>query len=1044
MANAKSIVGKVAFGLAAAVLVAIPAVATPVYLQNETAIKGFLLTNTVSVSGEEKTASKESGDALAKQALADGTVLLKNEGKCLPLDAANDTKINVLGYHSVAWLHGGSGSGMVSKNPDDEGFADILTSLRNYKGAEIELNEDILAYYRSLHNAGENPDIDTLNFNRDTKPHAFDLYDPAISGDYQTKLNEAVDFSDVAIVVIGRQGGESEDMPEVQYKSGNRVDENRHDLQISEEEEALLRFAGENFKKTIVVINSTNLFQMDFLESIPGIDAAMYIGPSGTQGADIIAKMLFGDEVAPSGHLADILPYDFTQNVAYEYAGYEGVSFFSNTTDYGNNQSTNAGVSKRPSLPYVDYVEGLYVGYRYYETADRMNAFASASRDLLDGTKASGYDAVVQFPFGYGQSYTDFSWEIGEISVPEGSALTAESKITFQVVVKNIGESIGKDVVQLYLDQPYTSGGIEKSATKLVDFAKTSLLAPGDTEVVTLSAKARDLASYDCYDKNGNGKTTYEIDPGDYMFRFATDSHHNKEMVNSAKATRTYKVNETILMDKDAYTGATIDNLFTGEKAIDGRAVDGLDVDGWDIPYISRANMPSGPVHQTSTHDKSTGRAMDQTMIDNALFAGSNGLDATAFNAWNSATVDEFGETIEIDDFDWGANYETGTLFNSDGTLTDLGEDLALNADDESYWSDVLTQMTYESALSFVNQAHPNTKGIAALNYPATVSLDGPAQCGSFRRAGSDTGVGFPCAAVLAQTWNKDLLFEVGLEMGTQMTMHGIYGIYGCGMNIHRTPFGGRNYEYYSEDPFLTGAMAVNYAKGVKQTGNLAILKHFVLAETETSRDSLYTYLSEQALREIYLEPFRMAVEGEGLCAGAAEYAEEGRRYEPVCNGIMTAYNRIGSVWAGGSCALMKGVLAKEWGFIGEIITDYSDFNQYMNLDQTMRYGGGLGMAVSLRFNWREGRAKIALRDAIKGVIYANLRAKLAKARYDEHPYAGKKSSSAVVTQPFDWVTPAIVALNVVCYLGAASVIYFGILGHPGLKFGKRKAEKAE
>lgn len=275
--------------------------------------------------------------------------------------------------------------------------------------------------------------------------------------------------------------------------------------------------------------------------------------------------------------------------------------------------------------------------------------------------------------------------------------------------------------------------------------------------------------------------------------------------------------------------------------------------------------------------------------------------------------------------------------------------------------------------------------------------------------------------------------------MGAQMSIYGIYGVYGCGMNIHRNPFGGRNYEYFSEDPYLTGAMAVNYAKGVKLTGHLAILKHFALAETETSRDSLYTYTSEQALREIYLEPFRMAVEGEGLCKGAEEYKEKGHQYEPVCNGIMTSYNRIGAVWAGGSAALLKGVLAKEWGFVGEIITDWSDNNQYMHLDQTLRYGGALGMSVSLRFSWRDGRAKIALRDAIKGVIYANLRAKLAKADYDTHPYAGKKSSSAIVTPPTDWVSPLIVAINVVGYAGAAAIIYFLVLGHPGLKFGKKK-----
>ena len=1028
-----TILKKVIFGLTTALLVAIPAVATPIYNQYETVIKGYLLAKDVAVSGEEKAAQMASGNALAKEAVANGIVMLKNEDDCLPLSRRLDSYVNVLGFHSVNWLYGGSGSGRVVKSTGDE-MIDFAQGLRNYG---IELNEDLLNYYRS-HRPGlkEIPDIDTLGHNRSVDPHGlFDTFDQPITGEYADLLEDAVaEDNALAIVVIGRQGGESEDMPEIQYKTGNKQDETRHGLQITTEEEELLRFAGENFERTIVIINSTNLFQMDFLDTIPGLSAAFLVPPTGCQGADAIAKVLYG-ETSPSGHTADIIPYDFKENVAYEYCGYEGVSFFSNNAIYGKNQTTNAGLRVRPSLPYVDYVEGIYVGYRYYETADAMGKFDSKRRG-----NATGYDAVVQYPFGYGLSYTTFSWDIANISLAAGSAISADSEITFQVLVKNTGEYNGRDVVELYLNQPYTAGGIEKSSTKLVDFAKTSELEPGESELVTLRAKARDLASYDCYDLNKNGRTTYEIDSGTYTFRLATDSHHNKELARAGdKATIDYKVNDTILLDKDAYTGVKVDNLFTGDKAVDGKAVDGLDVDGWDIPYISRKNMPASPVHQTSTHVQSTGRAMDDEMLDLCLFGGANGSDATKFNAWNNATEDEFGNPIEIDDFAWNSATSRDYVMEG-GELTETGIYLAKNFNDEEAWNQILSQIPYGTAAGFVGKAHPNVAAIAAIGYPAMTSLDGPAQVGSFNAQAKQTGVGFPCDAMLAQTWNKDLLFEVGLEMGTQMLNHGVGGIYGCGMNIHRSPFGGRNYEYFSEDPFLTGALAANYVKGVKLTGGLPIIKHLVAAETETSRDSLYTYMSEQTLREIYLEPFRICVEGEGLCEGAREYKEvTDEKYEPLANAMMTSYNRVGAVWAGGSAALLKGVLFNEWGFRGEIITDYSDYNQYMHLDETLRYGGSLGMAVALKFNWSEGRAKMALRDALKNVIFANLRAALSKAEYDKKPYNGKKSSSAVISEPFDWVTPSVIAFNVVFYSGAAAVFYFLVLGHPGIKFRKKE-----
>ena len=1047
------IVKKGIFAAIAAVLVAVPIVGNHFYAQYETMIKGLLVPPIVISQGGD-TVEKASGDTLSQKAVTDGIVMLKNKDGALPLDLNWDMSVNLLGYASVNWLYGGSGSGRVVKNPADSNMASLIDAL---KGFDIEVNEDILNYYRSIKNPAARPDIDTLGFNRDANPHKFDLYDPKIEGneEYKKLLDDAKTFADTAIVVIGRQGGESEDMPEIQYKNGNQEDTSRHSLELSTEEEELIRYSVANYEKTVVIINSTNAFQMDFLDRIEGIDAALLVGPTGTQGAMAIPYILYGQDadgkkVSPSGKTADILPYDFTKNVAYNYCGYEGVSFFSNTAEYGTNQTTNAGVTKRPSLPYVDYIEGIYVGYRYYETADKMGLFQNETFQTITGEMREGYDAVVQFPFGYGLSYTDFKWTVTGISKANGSALAGNEDIAITVIVENTGAYPGKDVVELYAETPYIAGGIEKSAAKLVDFEKTELLEPGKTQTLTLHAKARDLASYDCYDKNGNGKTTYELDPGNYSLRLATDSHHvkNVDFVTSSaidgpnkEGKIDYHVDTTIVLENDPYTGKTIDNLFTGEKAVDGRAVDGLDVDGWDIPYISRQNLPTSPVAQNSTHDNSTGRAMDDETRALVTFAGGNGADQTKANAWNDADEDEFGNPIDLDDsFAWGQGGNE-RLYESDGvTLTERGEYFAEHFDDEDAWNDLLGQISYAEATGFVSGAHPNTKALNAIGYPATTSLDGPSQIGSFNAANSQTGVGFPCAAVLAQTWNKNLMFEIGLEMGAQMNEHGEHGVYGCGMNIHRNPFGGRNYEYFSEDPYLTGAYAANYARGVKLNGKIAILKHFAAAETETSRDSLYTYMSEQALREIYLEPFRMAVEGEGLSESAAQYKETENGYEPLLNSLMTSYNRVGAVWAGGSAAMMKGVLANEWGFRGEIITDWADNDQYMHLDQTIRVGGTLGMDVNLRFNYDNSlRARYALRDAVKNTVYAKLRASRALADYNTHPYEGRAIVSNITIPGNDWVTPVVYVIYGICGLGALAALYFGVLGHPGIKFKKKE-----
>jgi beta-glucosidase len=1020
----KNLVRKIVFGSISLVAIVAISVGDVIYFSHETDVVGQLCPPKVTNNNAE--ASKAEGDELAKKIEGEGAVLVKNDG-ALPL--ASQDQVNLLGYGANQWIYGGSGSGRVLPTTGDSSWNDNISIQKAFENYGVSVNEDILNYYKSY--ATANHDINTLGFNVDSSPYSFGLKEPNIENNttYSQLLEDSKTFSDTAVVVISRQGGESEDMPSVQYKvkPTQSVDNTRHSLEISTEEEELLTYAGENYENVIVLINSTNSFQTSFLDEIPGLDACLIVGATGNVGADSIPKLIYGD-ITPSGRLSDTIPYDFTQNLSYNYSGYDGVSFYKGMTSgqYGVGQTTNAGVTKRPSLPYLDYVENIYVGYRYYETADYEGAFKSVTHDYLNSADQNitktGYDAVVQYPFGYGLSYTTFNWEVISVSLPNNSELTSDSDIAIEVKVDNTGSKTGKDVVQLYMTPQYNEGGIEKSYMKLVDFAKTDDIEPGKSQTLTLTAKARDFASYDCYDKNGNNSSTYEIDKGNYSLKLCKNSHNiSKVDFVTGKTNQdgiiNYVANNDIILDKDPTTGNTVGNLFTDENAIDGVSVDGTDGEDADIDYVSRTDLKNNiaPLAQSSTHEASTGREMGSGTKDNILFAGSSSTDSTKANEWNNATEDEFGNSIDTEaEVNFGI--DSGEKVTTNGAVNSLG--LALGKDyNDPQWDSVLDELSIDDIKTMINNSHPYVQEIKSVGMPKLYSLDGPNQCGSFASV-STRGVGYPCATVRAQTFSKTLNYEFGLSLGTDMDTHGLNGIYGVAINLHRSPFSGRNYEYYSEDPLLTGDLAALSVKGIRQLGKIAYVKHLAVAETETSRDSLYTWLTEQSLRELYLEPFRIVVEEGGA------------------NGMMTSYNRIGSVWAGGSAALLKGVLRNEWGFNGAVITDYSDNNQYMNLDETIRKGGDLGMAVSLKLTYNtnsSSRIKQALKDTAHHTMYAYLNSQYSLSEYKKNPYNGQEVTTSTVTPSFNWVTPAVIDINIAIFTMAACFIYFGVFDAIGL-----------
>lgn len=1017
--NKKAIIKKTIFGVVSAALLVGTILADKLYLTFETSIVATLCPPKVDQSASKLSTS--AGVELAEKIEEEGIVMVKNNNNALPL-SKDISQVNVLGFGAHQWIFGGSGSGQVAPQESNGGNSKQISILDALEEYGVSYNAEIINFYKSYATANNN--ISTLNFNFDTDPWAFGLKDPDVTNNpqYKSLLDKSKSFSDVAIVVISRQGGESEDMPSTQFKTKptRTEDKTRHSLQISKEEEELLKYAAANYDNTIVVINSTNTFQLDFLDTIKGLDSCLIVGATGNEGARAIPKILFGEK-NPSGRLADTQPYDFTDYIAYNYCGYDGVSFYNNTDiPYGVNQTTNAGVTNRPSLPYVDYVEGIYVGYRWYETAAQEGTFNNAKRTILDENgnevEVSGYDAVVQYPFGYGLSYTTFSHNIISITSTTDDKITADTKIEIKVQVTNTGNVPGKDVVELYMTPQFNVGEIEKAYVNLVDFAKTETIPVGKSEIVTLNVKTSDFASYDCYDLNGNGKKTYEIDDGTYQLKLMTNSHdllkvqYNNKTIDGVFD---YKVEDDIILNTDAVSGKEIKNLFTGTDAIDGVSIDGLGEDGGfqNINYISRADFSNlkYPLEQPSTHDISTGRKMADSIKNRILYAGSNRQDQTKANTWNNASTDEFGNPINISSVTFGAPKQNSLQIAINKVPTELGLRLGSNYNDAD-WDKVLDQVTLDEARNLINQAHAYVHSIDSIGYPGQFDQDGPCQIGGFGNR-ANRGVGYPDSTVLAQTWNRTIAYEFGLSYGADMAAHGIDGTYGVAINIHRNPFGGRNYEYYSEDPKLTGYLASEATKGITNMGRNTFVKHFAAAQTETGRDSLYTWMSEQTLREIYLESFRIVV-------------EEGKT-----TGIMTAYNRIGALWAGGSSALITGVLRNEWGFNGAIITDYSDNNQYMNLDETLRAGGDLGMAVGLAFPIdSSNRIKYRAREAVKHTVYAWLNSKYCYEEYKKNPYQGKEIIIANTSDSFNWVRPMFIDLNIAIGATIVGLLLFGVV----------------
>ncbi len=948
------------------------------------------------VFGSGITIDREDGETLATTIEEEGVVMVKNENQSLPLDVYEDENVNVFGWSSTQWIGGGSGSGrVVSSSSDLNVTTGFLDALYDYG---IDYNPELIEMYENY--LGERPYLSNGTLN--TYDYQFHrLYEPDIndSSYYSDSLLEnAKAYSDTAIVVIGRMCGESSDAPKVQYKgtsySSTPDDPDRTYLEISTEEEDLLEYVGANYDNVVVVINSTNTMELGFMDTIEGLDSCLIVGGSGINAAEGIVNVLYG-VTSPSGRLTDTYAYEFETNPSYINAGMDGENLYTDGDGYyPADGTTNGNVGNSNQLydgvSYVDYCEDIYVGYRWYETADEEGYWKN-----VDNEWGQGYDGVVQYPFGYGLSYSEFEYQLADVNLRNGSSLDGSETIELKVNVTNVGVVPAKEVVQAYYSAPYYEGEIEKSSINLAAYDKTSLLEPGETEQLTLSFDVRDMASYDTYDSNNDGFSGYTLDKGTYEIKLMANSHDALEM-SSGNNTVEYDVDSTITYARDAVTGNEVSNKFTGNDAIDGVSLDGSD-ETVEIEYMTRADFEN-----TFPEEKSSARAMSEGDKDKNLYTAEDA------QAW----IDETDEEI-INGLDSGLRvYDSST-----GELTELGLKLGSDFDDEQ-WDALLDQMTFSEMQNLTLHGYCNTRAVDSIGKPQNSDADGPAQIGSFNRP--SVGTGFPNATVVGQTWSSSLAYDFGLALGTEARQLGYSGWYGPGINTHRSPFGGRNYEYYSEDPLLAGTMAASSVKGAKNVGVYAYLKHIAVYDQESNRDGLYTWLTEQSFREIYLKPFQIAIQEGGA------------------GGVMTSYNRIGAVWAGGSEGLIQGVLRDEWGFNGTVLTDYADHHDYMSGDHSLRAGGDLWMDGwqsngTYRLETSSNSYMQALRTASKHIIYTWLNTEYTAANYSASDDV-ETVSKGVIDE--SWKTWVYVVDGVI----AAGLIVWGVL----VALRKEKAPKEE
>ena len=857
----------------------------------------------------------------------EGIVLLKNENDALPL-SGKDAHISVFGKNTVNIVYSGSGSASSNSSTAQR------TLYESLEAAGISYNETLKSFYEDSGKSGkgrpENPAMTSgqrlPGFGTGETP--MDSYTPDVVDSY-------AGYQDAAVVVFSRIGGEGFDLPRAMEENFNGAavagaSADSHYLELDENEKALLEHVKENFSKVIVVLNVGTTMEIPELKADEDIDAILWIGFPGATGIMALGQILTGtdtegNQISPSGHTVDTWAADFTMDPTWYNTGIYG-------SEYGNRYLYNGETT---DYAFVNYEEGIYVGYRYYETRGYEEAAADP--------QSVWYENSVVYPFGYGLSYTEFDWDVS-FGTDSGSGITADDTLEVSVTVKNTGDYAGKDVVELYYSAPYDYEGpaIEKSHVVLWDFAKTDILAPGEEQTLTLTLDVEDMKSYDYADANENGFSGYELEAGEYRIIIGSDAH-------TAKADAVYTLSEDLQLKTD------------------------MNADGEETEVANAFDDVSAGIFGTNTYASYVSRKdFEGTLRTEYLDDAERTLTDELKEELDESIKRKYTEPDAGKPWEVAGDAPATVPVNSGLSLRDMLYDEAGNyvgevSFDDPRWETLLNEISLDEMKNLVGFGAFRTsevKGVdGVVGKPLTVDSDGPSGFTSFL---SESVVYGTCAyqaeCVMGSTWNVQLAEKMGELIGEEGLAGNekgdglpYSGWYAPAVNIHRSPFAGRNWEYYSEDGLLSGKFAASVIKGAGKKGVYCYVKHFAVNDQETDREynGILVWANEQSMREIYLYPFEIAVKEGGA------------------TGMMSSFNRLGMKWAGGSYALLTQVLRDEWGFHGSVITDYS-LNTYTHVDEMIRAGGDLFLTQDVKtFGMEDDATQIAmLRQSTKNILY--------------------------------------------------------------------------
>ena len=856
---------------------------------------------------------------IVKQIGEEGVVMVKNDG-LLPL-AADTKNLNVFGYASIDPIYGGTGSGGSST----EGNVSILKSLAD---AGFVANEALTDMYKAWDK--------TARGAIGMSGQDWTLPEPTMDKYTDELINGAKDYSDVAVIVIGRSGGEDADLPNdmnavikgtyTQYKDNGEMihhytdshytnngdyddfEPGEHYLELSVTEEKMVAKVCENFDKVIVIVNANNAMELGWTDAYPQIKAVLLAPGGGVSGFAAIGEILNGS-VNPSGHTADTFLKD---NLNAPYANNIGHFRYNNVQDI---QDANADASSYQGIvSFVDYVEGIYVGYKFYETAyvEAQNYVAPEAAEgeevVAPWIASFNYDDYVQYPFGYGLSYTTFEQKIENFKA-EGD------NVTFDVKVTNTGDVAGKSVVEVYFNPPYTNGGIEKAAVNLIDYGKTETLAPGASETISFSIAKENFAAYDssCIVTENGG---YVLEAGDYVVSIRENSH--------------------VVIDEATFTVAeTIDYSKTGrasDKTVANNQFESYSNGG--VTYLSRANG-------FENYEAATAAPAESAYVMSDAQKAAVALNMHASLKEKAASMDNASDVMPT----------TGAKNNL--VVADLrGKDY-----NDPDWEKLLDEMTFEDMSVLICLGGWHTEAVESIGKVRTADCDGPAGLNNFMTG--KQGTAFGTEVMMAQTWNTKLADILGERLGAEYVDVENWGVYGPAMNTHRSPFAGRNFEYYSEDGVLAGKFAAAQVNAMGKTGVYPYIKHFALNDQEINRcAALNTFSTEQAIREIYLKPFEMVV----------------KAYQHPQLAVMSSFNWIGTEPCATNPNLLQNVLRGEWGFVGMVETDFDGGYGFQLADIGVRVGNDLYLGFTNNAGSNEftksATSMKAMREACHNILY--------------------------------------------------------------------------